>query len=238
MGTLFISYRRDDSRGFAGRLEDDLNEHFGDAQVFRDREIPAGTNFAAYLERHLAKAEVVLVVIGPNWLDARDAAGGRRLDAPQDWVRREITLALATDVAVVPVLVGGATMPAADDLPAPLAPLAGRQGFMLSDHRWAQELDELVEQLARLSPALAAVRHARLRKSASMPARSSASTPSTPSIVTRVVPWLARRLGKLFGVVLTLCALYILVRALGGTQANRMLDKVIATTLAQIKSLL
>lgn len=235
MGTLFISYRRDDSRGFAGRLEDDLSERFGDAQVFRDREIPAGTDFAAYLERHLAEAEVVLVVIGPNWLDARDAAGGRRLDAPQDWVRREIMLALATDVAVVPVLVGGAIMPAADELPAPLAPLAGRQGFMLSDHRWPQELDELVEQLARLSPALAAARHARRRERASTPARSSSST---PSIVTRVLPWLTRRLGKLLGVMLTLSVLYILVRALGGTQVNRMLDKVIATTLAQIKALL
>ncbi len=235
MGTLFISYRRDDSQGFAGRLEDDLSERFGDAQVFRDREIPAGTDFAAHLERNLAEAEVVLVVIGPNWLNARDAAGGRRLDAPQDWVRREIMLALTTDVAVVPVLVGGATMPATDDLPAALAPLAGRQGFMLSDHRWPQELDELADQLARLSSALAAARHARQRESAPTPARASSSA---PSIAARAVPWLARRLRKLFGVVLTLSALYILVRALGGVQGNRMLDKVISTTVAQIKALL
>ena len=150
MGTLFISYRRDDSQGFAGRLEDDLSRRFGDAQVFRDREIPAGTDFASHLEHHLAEAEVVLVVIGPNWLAARDAAGRRRLDAPKDWVRREIMLALATEVPVVPVLVGGAAMPAASELPTVLAPLAGRQAFVLSDRRWPQELDDLADQVARL----------------------------------------------------------------------------------------
>lgn len=235
MGILFISYRRDDSQGFAGRLEDDLSEHFGDALVFRDREIPAGTDFAAHLERNLAEAEVVLVVIGPNWLAARDAAGGRRLDMPQDWVRREIVLALATRVPVVPVLVGGATMPAASDLPTALAPLAGRQAFVLSDRRWALELDDLADQLTRLSPALAAARHARRRDRAASLAR---ETPSKPSIAARLVPWLARRVGKLAGAVVTLSALYVLVRALGGAQANRMLDKVIATTLAQIKALM
>ena len=235
MGTLFISYRRDDTQGFAGRLEDDLSEHFGDALVFRDREIPAGTDFAAHLERHLAEAEVVLVVIGPNWLAARNAAGDRRLELPQDWVRREIMLALATDVPVVPVLVGGATMPAASDLPSALAPLAGRQAFILSDQRWPRELDDLADQMARLSPALAAARHARRRNSAPPPAR---ATPSTPSVAARLLPWLGRRVGKLVSALVTLSALYILLRALGGPQANRMLDKVIATTLAQIKTLM
>ena len=235
MGTLFISYRRDDSQGFAGRLEDDLSRRFGDAQVFRDREIPAGTDFASHLERHLAEAEVVLVVIGPNWLAARDAAGRRRLDAPKDWVRREIMLALATEVPVVPVLVGGAAMPAASELPTVLAPLAGRQAFVLSDRRWPQELDDLADQVARLSPALAAARHARRRASAPPAPRANAAT---PSIWWRLVPWLGRRVSKLIGVMVTLSVLFILVRALGGAQANRMLDKVIATALAQIKALL
>lgn len=73
MRTAFISYRRDDSQGFAGRLEEDLSECLGDAQVFRDREIPAGCDFVTHLESHLAEAEVVLVVIGRGWLDARNA---------------------------------------------------------------------------------------------------------------------------------------------------------------------
>ena len=181
MATLFISYRRDDSQGFAGRLEDDLSERFGDAQVFRDREIPPGTDFAAHLEQHLAEAEVVLVVVGPHWLAACDDMGNRRLDSPQDWVRREIMLALATDVPVVPVLVGGATMPAASDLPSVLAPLAGRQAFVLSDHRWPQELDDLADQMARRSPALAAARNA----DSMTPSRSTASNRSPSAASTK-----------------------------------------------------
>ena len=111
MGTIFISYRRDDSQGFAGRLEDDLSERFGEARVFRDREIPAGVDFATHLEARLSEAEVMLVVIGRDWLDAKNSAGERRLGLQDDWVRREIERALARDIAVVPVLVGGAAMP-------------------------------------------------------------------------------------------------------------------------------
>ena len=76
MSVIFISYRRDDSQGFAGRLEDDLSECFGDEQVFRDREIPVGTDFAQHLEGTLGAAAVVLAVIGPNWL-VREGKGDR-----------------------------------------------------------------------------------------------------------------------------------------------------------------
>ena len=82
MSVIFISYRRDDSQGFAGRLEDDLSECFGEERVFRDREIPVGTDFAQHLEGTLGAAAVLLAVIGPNWLEVRGADGRRRLDDP------------------------------------------------------------------------------------------------------------------------------------------------------------
>ena len=234
MGTIFISYRRDDSQGFAGRLEDDLSERFGDDRVFRDREIPPGTDFVSHLEAHLAKAEVVLVLIGRGWLDARDGEGGRRLDASDDWVRREIERALQGDVAVVPVLVGGARMPNAAQLPRSIAALARRQAFELSDQRWRHDLDELSQRLRQLAPDL---RAARPRRAAQLPAPQSRAR-GRQSLAARFFGWAAGRLGRLVGAVMSLALIYILVRALGGAEANRMLDKIIATVIAQVQALL
>ena len=121
MAEIFLSYRRDDSASATGRLADALEAHFGDERVFRDHEIAAGENFVEAIRRSVESATVVLVVVGRHWLDARDAAGRRRLDDPGDFVRLEIELALAARAAVVPVLVEGATMPSADDLPPSLA---------------------------------------------------------------------------------------------------------------------
>lgn len=245
MGAIFISYRRDDSQGFAGRLEDDLSEIFGDARVFRDREIPAGVDFATHLEARLSEAEVVLVVIGGDWLDAKNSAGERRLGLADDWVRREIERALARDVAVVPVLVGGAAMPWPDQLPSSLRPLAGRQAFSVSDQRWRENVDQLAEQLGRLSPALA--RH---RRSAAAPrdlgavlrdeidaAREAYRDAPATSARGGLGRWLAGRLGKAFSLVIGLAVIYILIRALGDAQTNRMMDKVIATTIEQVMQL-
>ncbi|MCB1889458.1 MAG: toll/interleukin-1 receptor domain-containing protein [Rhodocyclaceae bacterium] len=237
MGTVFISYRRDDSQGFAGRLEDDLSEHLGDARVFRDREIPAGTDFVEHLEQHLADAEAVLVVIGPTWLTLRGADGIRRLDAAGDWVRREIERALGRGVPVVPVLVGGATMPAAEALPASIASLARRQAFVLDDARWARGIEELLAQLAQLAPALA-------RRPVHPPAPTPREVQPAPRqgggspLAAALLRWLGGRLSRLFGVLATLAVGYVLVRALGGRDANRMLDRVIDTTLEQLRLLM
>ena len=89
----------------------------------------------------------MLVVVGRHWLDARDAAGARRLDDPGDFVRLEIELALAARAAVVPVLVEGATMPSAGDLPPSLAAFSRCQAVELSDIRWRQDVDRLTETL-------------------------------------------------------------------------------------------
>ena len=121
MAEIFTPYRHDDSTSATGRLAYALEAHFGDDRVFRDREIGAGENFVEAIRRSVESATVVLVVVGRHWLDARDAAGRRRLDDPGDFVRLEIELALAARAAVVPVLVEGATMPSAGDLPPSLA---------------------------------------------------------------------------------------------------------------------
>lgn len=235
MGALFISYRRADSQGFAGRLEDDLSERFGQEQVFRDREIPPGADFVSHLEAHLARAEVVLVVIGRGWLDVRDDDGGRRLDAAGDWVRREIERALQAGVAVVPVLVGGAQMPGAAQLPPSIAALSRRQAFELSDRRWSRDLDELAQRLLQLAPSLRRAQADRVPPTPPPAARPRGAT--GPSLAARLARWLGRRIGKLAGALMTLAVLYLLVRALGGSEANRMLDRIIATVLAQVRAL-
>ena len=122
MSSVFISYRRTDSEGYAGRIFDRLHQEFGN-QVFRDVDtIDGGTRFPDEIDKQLGICKVVLVVIGPNWLDVRDESGKRRLEDPQDWVRIEVSTALPHNVCVIPVTVGGAQLPAAKDLPKPQPP--------------------------------------------------------------------------------------------------------------------
>ena len=148
MADIFLSYRRQDSQSATGRLADRLEAWFGADRVFHDIEsIPVGDDFAAAIRRALRSASVLLVVVGPEWLDARDGEGRRRLDDPGDFVRLEIEVALAQGIAVVPVLVDGARMPAADRLPPSLAPFARCQAIELSASRWQHDTGQLIEQL-------------------------------------------------------------------------------------------
>jgi hypothetical protein len=145
---IFISYRRDDSRGYAGRLQGDLSRRYSEEHVFRDVEIPPGADFGEYITGLVDKCNVVLAIIGPRWLDARDREGERRIDDPQDWVRLEIERALARDgVEVIPVLVDGARLPPREELPESLLGLRRRNAFELSDSRWDYDLDQLGKHL-------------------------------------------------------------------------------------------
>jgi hypothetical protein len=154
-GGIFISYRRDDARQAAGRLADDLSDHFGASNIFRDIEgIELGVDFVDALNRALEICVVMLVLIGPRWLDIRDAAGKRRLDDPKDWIRQEISTALQRGIRVVPVLVDGTPLPDEQDLPADLCPLVRRQALEIADNRWRGDMQRLVETLARV-PGLA-----------------------------------------------------------------------------------
>lgn len=144
MSGIFISYRRQDSRGDAGRLATDLKAAFGEEQIFRDIEtIEAGSDFAKAIGDAVGSCDVLLAVIGPSWLTTSDK-NRRRLDDPDDFVRLEIVAALNRGIGVIPVLVGDATMPRREDLPKPLHKLARRQAHELSDSRWAFDVQKLV----------------------------------------------------------------------------------------------
>ena len=148
MADLFLSYRRDDSRSATGRLADRLQALFGPERVFRDVDsIAPGLDFEAALARAIGGASVMLAVIGPRWLDLRDAQGRRRLDDPQDTVRREVEAALAAGLPLIPVLVEGARMPTAEALPAALAAFARCQAVVLDDAGWQDGVARLAAQL-------------------------------------------------------------------------------------------
>lgn len=150
MARFFLSYRRDDSAGFAGRLADALEGQFGAGSVFRDvDDIAPGEDFVQTLDRQLQAVDAVLVMIGPRWLEPAAAA---RLNDADDFVRREIETALASGKPVLPLLVGGAQMPTSAALPATLQPLARKQAVSLSDADWKRDVDELVQTLAQRVP--------------------------------------------------------------------------------------
>lgn len=148
MPEIFLSYRRKDSQSATGRLADRLEEHFGPERVFHDHEsILAGDDFAAAIQRAINASTVVLAVVGPDWLDARNDAGTRRLDDPADFVRLEIEAAFDAGIPVVPVLVEGAAMPGAAQLPASLAGFSRCQAAELSESRWRYDADRLIATL-------------------------------------------------------------------------------------------
>jgi hypothetical protein len=152
MSAIFLSYRRDDSAGFAGRLADALEAAFGNGSVFRDvDDIRAGEDFVDTIESQLRSVDAVLVMIGPHWLEA-GTDERRRLDAQDDFVRLEIQAALDSGKPLIPLLVGGASMPAEAVLPPTLAALARRQAVVLSDSNWRGDVERLVESLRSALP--------------------------------------------------------------------------------------
>ena len=163
MGGIFISYRRDDTEGQAGRLYDDLVEQFGPDTVFMDvAGIEAGRDFRKAIDEHVSSCGLLLALIGTNWLSS-ESAGRRRLDNSSDFVRLEIAAALKRDVPVVPVLVRGAKMPRAEELPPDCQDLAYRNAVELTHARWDSDVNVLVQSLRRIlqpkpiEPAAAAV---------------------------------------------------------------------------------
>jgi formylglycine-generating enzyme required for sulfatase activity len=145
---VFISYRRDDSGHAAGRVHDRLEREFGSDLLFMDVDaIPLGVNFIKVLREEVAKCDVLLALIGPNWLDARDEEGNRRLDNPEDYLRIEIATALQRDIPVIPILLDRATMPKAAQLPTDLEELAVRNGLEIRHASFRIDMDKLVQGL-------------------------------------------------------------------------------------------
>jgi hypothetical protein len=154
---IFISYRRDDTEGEAGRLFDDLVGKFGEDAVFMDvAGINPGMDFRKAIDDNVAHCGVLLAMIGPAWSAIKNADGARRLDDPNDFVRLEVASALARDVAVIPVLVHDAKMPRPEDLPENLKELAFRNSVEVTHARWNSDVQLLTEALGRyVAPAAA-----------------------------------------------------------------------------------
>ena len=141
---IFISYRRSDSGGHAGRLHDYLKNYFGPQRIFFDVDtIPVGENFAQKINSELDNSDAVLVLIGNQWLDCRGADGNRRLDDPQDYVRLEIETALNKNILVIPILLQGAFMPSGNALPDTLRDLSMRNAIRLNDDHWSSDCNLL-----------------------------------------------------------------------------------------------
>jgi hypothetical protein len=149
-GTIFVSYRRDDSPGTAGRLRDRLADAFGPDSLFMDVDnIPAGVDFVDHLSAHVAACDVFLAIVGPNWLNTTGETGRRRIDNPDDFVRTEIAAALTRNIPVIPVTIDGAVLPKADELPEPLKPLIRRQAVEVRNAQFHRDAEALIEKLHR-----------------------------------------------------------------------------------------
>lgn len=145
---VFLSYRRVDAGGYAGRLTDALLQRLGPRSVFQDvTAISPGQDYTVAIDRALADSDAALVVIGPGWLTAATPQGTRRLLEADDYVHLELSRALRRDIRVIPVLVGGARLPEAGELPDDLRRLAQRQALVLHDETWHQDVDGLVRSL-------------------------------------------------------------------------------------------
>lgn len=148
---IFISYRREDSAGHTGRLYDFLQAHFGQESLFMDlTAIESGQNFVDAINAAVGSSDVLLAIIGRQWLTCTGPSG-RRLDDPRDFVRTEIAAALERRTPVIPVLVEGAAMPSAEALPALLKPLAEHNAHELSDNRWSYDVERLIQATEKLA---------------------------------------------------------------------------------------
>jgi hypothetical protein len=147
-GRVFISYRREETAYAAGWLYDRLDDHFGNAQVFKDVDsIALGDDFVEAITAAVGSCDVLLALIGHSWPTITNERGERRLDDPDDFVRLEIEAALRRNVRVIPVLVDGARMPRADELPESMRALVRRQALELSPSRFESDTSRLVRVL-------------------------------------------------------------------------------------------
>ena len=147
-GRIFISYRRVDSEGYAGRIYDRLAPHFGADAIFMDvDDIPAGVDFVKFLENEVRSCDVLIALMGRQWLNVKDEHGNRRLDDPKDFVRIEIETALKRDIRVIPVLLGGTEMPQVADLPENLQTITRRNGLPIFHHSFHADTNRLIKNL-------------------------------------------------------------------------------------------
>ena len=145
--TIFISYRRQDSGDVTGRIYDRLVQQFGREAIFKDVDsIPPGVDFRRVLDKAVGQCNLLLAVIGREWLSSQNESGARRLDDPRDFVRIEIEAALRRDIPVIPLLVQGAGMPGENDLPPSLQALVFRNAIPIRpDPDFHHDIDRLLK---------------------------------------------------------------------------------------------
>lgn len=201
---VFISYRRADTTGEAGRLAESLEKLLGAACAFRDADdIRPGEDFEVALQRELAGTEAVVVLIGRHWLTEL----GARLDRPEpDFVHIEIATALRLGKVVIPVLLNGAELPAAEALPEDLRRLVRHQALNLRDEAWTHDCGRLADAIGRPYP----WRQVLLRAVLAVPA----TLLTAKYGIDRLAPDAANQLGLARAVVLGLLALYVAVEVM------------------------
>jgi hypothetical protein len=145
---IFISYRRNEGSGYAGHIHDVLQREFGPDSIFIDvDDIPLGSDLTNVLRDQVGKCEVLLALIGPNWLDVRDEEGIRRLEYPNDPVRVEIGTAMQKNIPVIPILFDGAKIPSIDHLPKDLEGLSLRNGIDVRPASFHDDMGRLMRSL-------------------------------------------------------------------------------------------
>ena len=148
MPDIFISYRREDTSGYAGRIYDQISAHFGRDHVFMDvAAIEPGVDFVDTIDKKVGTCDALIALIGKNWLTIKDEQNQVRLGRPGDFVSVEIAAALNRNVEVIPVLVGGAKMPVQRELPESVQLLSRRQALEISDVHFTRDVGDLIEAL-------------------------------------------------------------------------------------------
>ena len=150
---IFISYRRDDTESSAHRLSVSLAAHFGPGCVLVDYpELLPGADFVQVIRDTFASVDVLIALIGNRWATIADSTGTRRLDKPSDFVRVEISSALADGIRVLPVLVGGTEPPKPTELPDDLRTLAEHEPVEINDSNWEAQLARIAELIENETP--------------------------------------------------------------------------------------
>ena len=152
---IFISYRGEDTYSYAALLHLELSRHIGDDLVFLDSEsIEAGQDFSQQIVAKVRSSRVMLVVIGRHWLNALDPRGGRGIDDPQDWIRRELVEAFSAGVRVIPILTDESVIPSSDQLPADIAALSVCQYRRLRHRDASADMRRIITELIDKEPSL------------------------------------------------------------------------------------
>ena len=152
MAGIFISYRRSDASGAVGRIYDHLQRMFRSEFIFKDvNSIPAGEDFEGLIRERIGQSDVVLAIIGKEWLRPHDSTNEMESKCPIDYVFLEIALALELNVPIVPVFVSEAAMPSSDALPPEVSRIVKISGIAVrADPDFSADIERLCKRVAEL----------------------------------------------------------------------------------------